>query len=396
MIKSKIIYLILLVCMIFFYILFVDSMSLLILILTAVFPVMQLLVLLRISKNITAVLDIDCSAIERDTPAKIAVKLKNHSVFPVSCAVVSLDIINTLTNEKQSLTTMLPVASDNEQSIKFSVSYAHCGMVRVALKSIKIYDYIKLFSKQINYNCTHDIAVLPTLQTIGSGLSTTLDSMTENEEFSKLKAGDDCSEIFSIREYIYGDKINRIHWNLTTKLDELMVKEYSLPVSSQIMIIFEFCRNGNDDESLYRNDASLETAMALSYYMFRNSITHKIAWYDPKLKMLHTEKISSEIDFSSFLSAVYSSGTYTDMFSAFIYSKAENSDSHFSHVFYISPAVSDELYHNFSVLNNADHKTYLYVNNGSELPDYFTSTDTTCAASVECDSISDSLNKVII
>ena len=56
MIKSKIIYLILLACMVLFYILFVDSMSLLILILTVVFPFLQLFILRRISKNITAVL----------------------------------------------------------------------------------------------------------------------------------------------------------------------------------------------------------------------------------------------------------------------------------------------------------------------------------------------------
>ena len=396
MIKSKIIYLILLACMVLFYILFVDSMSLLILILTVVFPFLQLFILRRISKNITAVLDIGYSTTERNVPTRIAVRLKNHSILPVSCAVVSLQITNTLTNETQSLTTMLPVASDNEQSIKFSVSYAHCGMVQVVLKSIRVYDYIKLFSKVINYNCTHDIAVVPTLTSIEPAVDTSLNSMTDNEEFSKVKAGDDCSEIFNIREYIYGDKINRIHWNLTTKLDELMVKEYSLPVSSQIIIIFEFCRDSSSEYSMEKNDASLDAAMSLSYFMLANNITHKIAWYDPNQKMLHTEKISSEIDFSAFLSAVFSSGTYDDIFSAFIHSKAENNDVHFSNLIYISPALSDELFHNFTVLNNAEHKTYLYINDGSETPEFFHDTGSTFAVEADFEDISESLNKVVI
>ncbi|MBR3534763.1 MAG: DUF58 domain-containing protein [Oscillospiraceae bacterium] len=396
MIKSKIIYLILLACMILFYILFIDSMSLLILILTVVFPFLQLFILMRVSRNITAVLDIGCSTTERNVPTRIAVRLKNHSILPVSCAVVSLQITNTLTNETQSLTTMLPVASDNEQSIKFSVSYAHCGMIKVSLKSIRVYDYIKLFSKVINYSCTYDIAVVPTLTAVTPAVDTAPGVMNDNEEFSKIKAGDDCSEIFNIREYVYGDKINRIHWNLTTKLDELMVKEYSLPVSSQIIIVFEFCRDSSSENSMEKNDASLDAAMSLSYFMLANNITHKIAWYDPNQKMLHTEKIGSEIDFSAFLSAVFSSGTYDDIFSAFIHSKAENSDAHFSNVIYISPVLSDELFHNFTVLNNAERKTYLYINDGSEVPEYFRDTDSAYAVEADCGDLSESLNRVII
>lgn len=396
MIKTKILYLIILVCMILFYILFIDSMSLLLLILTILFPVVQIFILMRIASNITASLSTENLSVAKNTESRIIVKLKNHSLLPVSCAVASMQITNTLTGESQTLTTMLPVSSDNEQSIKFSVSYAHCGKVSVTLKSIKIYDYIRLFSRTINYNISQELTVVPSLVSISPDITTTLNAITDNEEFSKIKPGDDCSEIFNIREYASGDKLNRIHWNLSTKLDELMVKEYSLPVSTQIIIVFELCMDEYSENRFFKNDAAIETVMSLSYYMIRNNISHKISWYDPRTGLFNTEKITSEIDFSAFLSSIYSSGTYRDCFKAFLGHKAENADARFSHALYISPVLSDEIFHNFSVLNNAWHKTFLYINDSTALPPYFRTTDLINAVEVKCSNISEGLNKVIV
>lgn len=396
MLKSKLIYLVILVSMFLFYILFVDSMSLMIFVLTAAFPFLQLIILKRISSSVKASLITENQTINKNTESRIIVKIKNNSLLPVSCAVAELHIANTLTGESQTLTTMLPVSADNEQSIKFSVSYEHCGRIIITLKSIRVFDYIKLFSKTINYSISREITVVPEAVSISPEVETTLSTMTDNEEFSKIRPGDDCSEIFNIREYSYGDKINRIHWNLTTKLDELMVKEYSLPVSTQIIIIFEFCSDPDSEDRLLRNDAALETVMSLSYHMIANSISHLIAWYDPKTRMFNTEKILSEEDFSAFLSSVFASGTYTDDCSAFIHHKTENSESHYSHALYISPVISDEIFHNFSVLRNAYNKTFLYINNGYDLPDYFRSSDTAQAVSVRYGNIAEGLNKVIV
>lgn len=396
MIKNQITYLVLLAGIILFYILFVDSMSLLILIITVVFPVLQFVILMIVSRNISATLSTESQTVYRNTENKIIIRIKNHSVLPVSCAVVSLQITNSLTNETQSLTTMIPVSSDNEQSIKFSVSYAHCGKISVNLDNIKVYDYIKLFSKKISFGLSQEITVLPSLAGINPEVQTTLSTMTDSDEFSKIKPGDDCSEIFNIREYIYGDKINRIHWNLTTKLDELMIKEYSLPVSCHIIIIFEFCTDNNSDEKFSKNDAAIEAAMSLSYYMVSNGISHKIAWYDSVTKLFNTVKISTETDFSVFLGSIFSSGTYDDYYKAFLHHKAENGDSHFSHAIYVSPVVTDEIFHNFSVLRNAVQKTYLYISDGYDVPEYFVSTESANAVSVNCENISEGLNKVIV
>lgn len=397
MLRNKLLYLVILISLFFFFILYIDNISLMIFILSIVFPLIQYFILLKISKNISANLKIENITISKNTESKIIVNITNRSVFPISCATATLKITNTLTGEVQMLTTMLPVSADNEQGIKFSVSYAHCGKIIITLKKIKIYDYIKLFSKTRFLNVSQEIIVVPSLIPVAPDMKTALTGISENDKFSKVKSGDDCSEIFNIKEYTYGDKINRIHWNLTTKHDNLMVKEYSLPISSKILILFEFCIESDSETEFYKTDASIETAMALSNFMIRNDVSHQICWFDAASGTLRTETISSDDDFSEFLGAIFHSGTYKNSYNAFIYHESESTDRCFSHTIYISPSVSDEIYHNLSVLKNTTNRTYLYIKSAdAEAPEYFKTTDDINSIAIDYNNISDGLAKVII
>ncbi len=372
-------------------------MSLLILILAAIMPFIQCFFLINISKNISASLHIENISICKNTESKITVNLINHSVFPVSCAVATLKITNNLTEETQMLTTMMPVSANNQQSIKFCVSYEHCGNVTITLKRIKIYDYIKLFSKNIFLNVSEEMSVVPELKSILPSIQTTLSNISDNDEFSKLKPGDDCSEIFNIREYAYGDKLNRIHWNLSSKYDDLMVKEYSLPVSSQIMIIFEFCLDSLSSDPFSKIDSAIEAALSLSKFMTQSGISHKICWFDSKVSLFKTLKISSEDDFSLFLFSLFSTCTYKDDFNAFLHYQNESDLTTFSHAIYISPLLSDEIFHNFLVSTRSLRKTYLYISDTIEnTHDFFKTTDEINAINIYNADISDGLSKLII
>ena len=58
-------------------------------------------------------------------------------------------------------------------------------------------------------------------------------------------------KFFDIREYADGDKIQRIHWKLSSKTGDLMVKEGSLPLMKEIHIFIDLCATGTKQE---RND----------------------------------------------------------------------------------------------------------------------------------------------
>lgn len=50
------------------------------------------------------------------------------------------------------------------------------------------------------------------------------------------KGGDDGSEVFEVRAYRDGDPLQRVHWKLTAKTGEMLVREFSLPKREVLLL----------------------------------------------------------------------------------------------------------------------------------------------------------------
>ena len=61
----------------------------------------------------------------------------------------------------------------------------------------------------------------------------------ESFRYSGSRPGDDPGETYDIREYRSGDSIRQIHWKLSGKLDDIMIREKSFPVDDTVLILAE-------------------------------------------------------------------------------------------------------------------------------------------------------------
>lgn len=50
----------------------------------------------------------------------------------------------------------------------------------------------------------------------------------DSDEYSMRHPGDDPSETFALREYVPGDRVRSIHWKLTEKTGEVIVRQLGL------------------------------------------------------------------------------------------------------------------------------------------------------------------------
>ena len=101
--------------------------------------------------------------------------------------------------------------------------------------------------------------IFPMETQIAYGESTNMDS----DEYSMKKAGYDPSETFAIREYQPGDRIRQIHWKLTEKFDNLMVRDYGLPIQNTILLLLEtgYAQDKPDPDCM---DALAEALLSVS------------------------------------------------------------------------------------------------------------------------------------
>lgn len=79
-----------------------------------------------------------------------------------------------------------------------------------------------------------------------------------------LKKGE--REDFShVREYIRGDMMQLVHWKLTAKLDELMIKQYDEAAERRALILCDYRTDGMDTGmAMKQADAVIEAAIAIA------------------------------------------------------------------------------------------------------------------------------------
>lgn len=72
----------------------------------------------------------------------------------------------------------------------------------------------------------------------------------------------------SVRDYVYGDSFNRIHWRSTARMGKLMVKEFDAEPSSEIWLILDMGKKahaGSGEESTEEYGVTIAASIAKRY-----------------------------------------------------------------------------------------------------------------------------------
>lgn len=107
-----------------------------------------------------------------------------------------------------------------------------CGMLTVRLHKARIYDPLGIFSSGKKQNSSIRLAVLPQMNTRNQVLSKSVD-LREDRPGEEPDLGPGMQgDLRQIREWQPGDRPSRIHWNLTARLQETMVREWNEETSN--------------------------------------------------------------------------------------------------------------------------------------------------------------------
>ena len=197
--------------------------------------------------------------------------------------------INSLTNE-------MIVSS----ALNFTVNTEHCGQIRIIVSDVYIFDILKLFKYKIDFHEEKRILIFPSTFNTEIILTDDITPIIDNDIYSTAKAGNDPSETFAVREYIQGDSIKSIHWKLSQKSPNLMVKEYGLPVVNHVLLLFE---SAVLKEYLIPPNyigAMSNVFMSISLGLLENDIAHTIGWKqnDTELFVGHEIKNKDDLNIS--------------------------------------------------------------------------------------------------
>lgn len=359
MFRNKLIYGMVLVLCIIYAVMYNEYSTMIFLLIFCFFPVVLLLFLIPMCFLI-GVQGMPCkTVINKGEETEIPLIISNRFIFPVSMLKVKIVYYNEGEKKKYTSFYSFSLAGREVKRVVCKFSSSCCGNILVNVKSAVVYDYLKLFSfrRKINYNVK--LAVLPEIYEMEPiKIDENTCSLFDSDIYSKSKKGDDPSEIFDIRQYREGDKFQRVHWKLSSKKGELMIKEFSLPISSAVVIMVEFYYRGKNKTVMEYLNALMETALSLSFTLMQQGYLHYIAFYDMQNKEYKRKKIQAEEDIFDAIEELLNIKPYANEFPVIPFQIALYDKEQYTHMFYISTEIRSEL---LKELENLNPETKLYA-----------------------------------
>ncbi|MGN0173767.1 MAG: DUF58 domain-containing protein [Acutalibacteraceae bacterium] len=311
MIISWIIYLAVVIATGAFFILYKDLLALILFLSVLCVPII-LLVIHLISFLLTKIeVGFDKNSSGMDKPIKIFIKVKNRSPFAITHIKLTSKCKNLFLNTEHDCKFVISASPFSEKTFCYELNSKHIGNIDFSLKKAVFYDFFSMFCFSKRLNISKVIPVYPPTVSVLATIRPNNWFIGEAEKFSRAKAGDDPSEVFDIREYREGDKLNKIHWKLTSKTDKYMVKEYSLPVSDNIFIYLDLKIKENSDKDLTLVDSLIKSFISVSLNFINQGISHYVGWYNSRRNAFIKAKIKSEEDVFITLNKIFSDTVFT-------------------------------------------------------------------------------------
>ena len=163
------------------------------------------------------------------------------------------------------------VAPEVGATMAWPVPLTHCGIYECEILRAFAYDALGLFALPIRIAKPHRILAQP--KPALATLSLELPDPREAEPLPEQRG--DCPEEYSVRAYRPGDPLHAIHWKLTSKWDELMVREAEGAQDGRVDLLFDF------HGAIAALDGVLERLLAESDELLRQQRAHRIRWFDP-------------------------------------------------------------------------------------------------------------------
>lgn len=272
-----------------------------------VLPIYSYFSMKKLAKSLEVSLSFANTICEENSTQNLTVTTSNKSIFPAANVYYRLAVKNFYYANEECYELNLPLYALRHTEASLHIEAKHCGMLQASLQEFYICDMCNLFIMPVQLEEKAELFILPPKEEIEIDIEYIKEGAGEDEEMN-VEKGDDPSILLDIRSYIPGDRMQRVHWKLTARQDELMVKEYGEAKSRDIHILLELYGKEVSPafpEAVIRVFYSLGLAFLATNNMF------SVSWWDAALGEIVLMPVGKEDDLYEALWRMYVSRPYT-------------------------------------------------------------------------------------
>ncbi len=291
--SSRILYLILLVLSLVFVYFYGGAVPYMILYVVLILPVVSFIYALVIFFRFKYFQEIDKKFIMKGDRVKYIFTITNEDYFFYPYLRVTFFGSKTIFNEqfKKINLSLLP---QKEKTFTFELYCRYSGNYEIGVERIEIEDFLGLFKLTYKIPFPLSITVYPRIITLERFKLKT--DFTSESYSSSISRNEDMGVLKDVRKYVYGDTLKKVHWKLSAKLNEIMIKQFENTTESSVLIIPDFRKNDYTiEQNTVIEDKILESTIAVVNYCLNKWIPVNIICYSKEALEI---KASNPTDFS--------------------------------------------------------------------------------------------------
>lgn len=238
----------------------------------------------------------------------VHVGLHNPTYFPIPACTLTYQLTSSFYPCEETFCCTIPAYSRQEFSFDIPVSFQKCGCYQLHLLQLECFDYLHFFHFKKSVSLKKEIVIHPKTSD-----DISFDSAAFGEGFDEFEETDAkglvSSNVTDIREYIPGDRLQRIHWKLSAKIKKLMVKENEQTSSNQFTILVELFLPSPESPVL---EQSLSHACTMAYELLKQGEVFFFCYYSCFEEDFVKHLIHSKEDFEQALLNCFYQPPYKD------------------------------------------------------------------------------------
>ena len=202
--------------------------------------------------------------------------MRNQSPFVSSSFKINCTFPDAQGKQKEQICFVVNIGCGKKCYFTHDAYFANRGVFNISIDSIEYFDFLRLI--RIKKKIGHELTVISNPARIN--LPMEVCSQRQNQENSNVLGMSiiaDGGDMVGVRDYVYGDNIKNIHWKLSSKSENLVIKSFAEDIYDQAYIIVDMSSYYSDifiAKSM--SDCVVETAFAAIRSYHKNSIRFSV------------------------------------------------------------------------------------------------------------------------
>lgn len=289
MLRARILNGLLFVFVSLFYIFSDTYLALVLLILICVLFVTSLLVSFIVKNKVEMTLD-SSHSFYRGEEGTFKIRLINRSFLPIIRLKFYVQIENVMIDEQYAQEINLSLKGKSQTSLPLHLQSEAVGKIRMWITDVSVFDFFGNFNLKRQWYEQSEFYILPIPYPISISKADIASSLNDLLLDNGIKKGIDTYDILGFKEYEMGDNIRQIHWKLSSKIDDFIVKEMREPIEISQFILLEPALKEKDTQEI---NQMVEAFYSLSKTLLNHAQVHSVGWYDGETNSLHVKEIQS-------------------------------------------------------------------------------------------------------